>query len=446
MLETPGGQISYRPLYFTWLCDCSGSMSVEGKMASLNQAIRDTLPGLRSIARENPYAAVLMRAIRFSHGASWLSNQYIPLSDFVWTDLTADPLTNPELDVVFLIDTSGSMEDEIDGVKNSCQQFADQIMKENIDIHIGMIGFDIGGHRSNLKELRYRVKNLSHYTIGTWNITTPEIFKNHVNQLRVGLFGGAGCYIANQDTVDIFPEIVNLFKTGRNSAKRVLVIISDEMGDREGLKKIVDILREEQIRAYVLGVSDKNGAHQQIANITEGLFWDIFKSRGEADFSILFRDVADTIARETKKAIGDGKISSGTDMGAAVRLLSTSLKMPPMPERALPPVQVLISDGKPTDDFPEALNELIMLPWGRKSVKISIGIGKDADINTLRLFNSNKELEPLVAYDPEDLIRMIRWASSEALRLSSKPRIGETKPYARNETGQKHKSSKWNEQ
>jgi Mg-chelatase subunit ChlD len=44
-----------------------------------------------------------------------------------------------------------------------------------------------------------------------------------------------------------------------------------------------------------------------------------------------------------------------TDMGRALELVSDTLKTPPMPERALPPVLVLISDGQPTDAFETGL-------------------------------------------------------------------------------------------
>ena len=37
----PGGALSTRPLHFFWICDCSGSMSVDGKIQSLNEAIRE---------------------------------------------------------------------------------------------------------------------------------------------------------------------------------------------------------------------------------------------------------------------------------------------------------------------------------------------------------------------------------------------------------------------
>ena len=39
-----------------------------------------------------------------------------------------------------------------------------------------------------------------------------------------------------------------------------------------------------------------------------------------------------------------------TAMGEALELVGAALQSPPMEERALPPVLVLISDGQPTDD------------------------------------------------------------------------------------------------
>lgn len=60
-----------------------------------------------------------------------------------------------------------------------------------------------------------------------------------------------------------------------------------------------------------------------------------------------------------------------TDMGKALTMVAEQLKTPPMPERALPPVLVLISDGQPTDDFNKGLDLLMKEPWGKKSSKNS---------------------------------------------------------------------------
>src|SRR6266545_4859577 len=47
----------------------------------------------------------------------------------------------------------------------------------------------------------------------------------------------------------------------------------------------------------------------------------------------------------------DVQASGITDMGAAMKAMAAELSLGNMPERALPPVVVLITDGQPTDDF-----------------------------------------------------------------------------------------------
>lgn len=202
MAVRPGGQLSNRPLHFFWLADCSGSMSVSGKMQSLNNAIREAIPHMQKVADENPNAQVYVRAIKFSSGAFWHIEQPTKVEDFKWYDLQA------------------------------------------------------------------------------------------------------------------------------------------------------------------------NGV---------------------------------------------------TDLGHALKMLSKELEMPPMPERALPPVIVLVSDGQPTDDFESGLQEFLSKNWAKKAVKIAIGIGDDADYDVLKKFMGNNEVEPLKANNSEDLVNYIRWVSTAILKASSAP-------------------------
>ncbi len=108
-----------------------------------------------------------------------------------------------------------------------------------------------------------------------------------------------------------------------------------------------------------------------------------------------------------------------TDMGKAFELVSEQLHMPPMPERALPPVLVLLSDGQPTDQYRKNLENLLALPWGKKAVKIAIAIGQDADLEVLRDFVNNKELPVLQANNPQALVKYIKWASTVAKQVST---------------------------
>jgi len=107
-----------------------------------------------------------------------------------------------------------------------------------------------------------------------------------------------------------------------------------------------------------------------------------------------------------------------TDMGKAFNLLAAQLTIPPMSDRALPPVLVLLSDGQPTDDYKIELTNLLKLPWGKKAVRIAIAIGQDADNEVLYEFTGNKELV-LQANNPAALVKMIKWASTAASMVSA---------------------------
>lgn len=91
----PGGEIATRELHFFWIVDCSGSMTVDGKVQSLNNAIREALPHMKSVADENPHAKMILKAIKFSNGATWHIMD-TSLDEFRWVDLVAkdDELTD----------------------------------------------------------------------------------------------------------------------------------------------------------------------------------------------------------------------------------------------------------------------------------------------------------------------------------------------------------------
>lgn len=107
-----------------------------------------------------------------------------------------------------------------------------------------------------------------------------------------------------------------------------------------------------------------------------------------------------------------------TDLGKAFELLAAQLTIPPMSDRALPPVIVLLSDGQPTDDYKKQLDKLLHLPWGKKAVRIAISIGQDADDSVLEEFTGNRELI-LQANNALMLTKMIKWASTVASVVSA---------------------------
>ena len=115
-----------------------------------------------------------------------------------------------------------------------------------------------------------------------------------------------------------------------------------------------------------------------------------------------------------------------TAMGMALELVASELKQFSLDTKRLPPVLVLLTDGQPTDDFKKGLDELMSTPWGKKSVRIAIAIGKDSDISVLEQFCGNKELV-LEAKNPQLLVKFIKWASTVVKNVSA-PRAGGDNP------------------
>ena len=110
-----------------------------------------------------------------------------------------------------------------------------------------------------------------------------------------------------------------------------------------------------------------------------------------------------------------------TDMGKAFDLLSEELRMPPMDERALPPVLVLVTDGQPTDDYKKSLDAMMKLPWGKKAVRLGIAIGRAANERVLKEFIDNDEIKVLRADNAEELVEYIKWVSTVVLKAASSP-------------------------
>ena len=80
--------LARRQLHVILALDCSGSMQGD-RIASLNYALRTTLPELRKVAEENPEIDVRLRVLRFSTEAEWHVADPVPVAEARWTDLAA---------------------------------------------------------------------------------------------------------------------------------------------------------------------------------------------------------------------------------------------------------------------------------------------------------------------------------------------------------------------
>ena len=237
----------------------------------------------------------------------------------------SSPGGSPE--VVFLVDTSGSMRDEIDGVKSSCSEFADQILHVNSRLRMALVGFDIGGHTGSATN--YTVHDLGTYTIGVWEMADPKSFKDNIANLVLRQFGGVGCHVAGVGTPAVFEHACQSFsEASEGPGLRSMILISDEMGNTKNTERIISTLAENRVTCHVLGCTEEDyrnrytpGPHQEIANRTGGAFWGIRATKGVQAFTQLLDEVGETIATGLRQRLATSKRSKkGT---ARARVLRT---------------------------------------------------------------------------------------------------------------------------
>ena len=117
----------------------------------------------------------------------------------------------------------------------------------------------------------------------------------------------------------------------------------------------------------------------------------------------------------------EAKEQAPTDLGAALKLVAEQLTVPPMPERALPPSLILVTDGQPTDSWEPALSSLLATPAGNKSDRAAIAIGSDAKLEPLEKFCSPK-FKPLRPNTATEIVRELKWVST-VLAAQATPEI-----------------------
>lgn len=120
-----------------------------------------------------------------------------------------------------------------------------------------------------------------------------------------------------------------------------------------------------------------------------------------------------------------------TSTTQAINLLTAELDIAKIGKRNVPPVVILLSDGMCTDEpeslYYEAINRLNQSPWGKKAVRISIGIGdqtEDYNKEQLDSFISpylrlKQGVETFPASNSRMLIHYIQLASVLATQAST---------------------------
>jgi len=174
-----------------------------------------------------------------------------------------------------------------------------------------------------------------------------------------------------------------------------VVDCSGSMSQDQKMATLNTLVREQipEIRIESLENSVNATLEMQVLAFSDGARWEVSQPTNLETFT-------------WKDLTADGV----TDMGAAFHELANALDMSKMPKAALAPVLVLITDGQATDDIKPGLEKLLAQPFGKKSIRIGIGIGEDADMDQIRKFTSNSEYA-FHCKTGRKLAKLLKWVS-----------------------------------
>lgn len=128
---------------------------------------------------------------------------------------------------------------------------------------------------------------------------------------------------------------------------------------------------------------------------------------GTARVHLPFMPVNDAI-KSWQPLSADGN----TPMGEVFRRCVATLEDRQLvPSRSYRPTLVLVSDGKPTDEWQSPLANLLASPRAGKAMRLAMAIGSDADESMLARFVNNTEYPVFHAHDARGIRKFFRWVT-----------------------------------
>lgn len=189
-----------------------------------------------------------------------------------------------KVDILFVIDTTGSMSDKILALLETCKQFVDEALKLNLDpnfalVSFGDIKFEGGGDRIDI--VVPLTGNIERIKNGLSNIPRNNGFGNE----------GESCLEALQKALTV---------KCREGSVKVAILITDEPAHQHHITaaNMTKILRQKEYLVYVVATSHEYYKH--MAGQTGGFWRDVEGIKNLNDILDMFKNMAKKVVQIAK--------------------------------------------------------------------------------------------------------------------------------------------------
>ena len=202
-------------------------------------------------------------------------------------------LRGKQVDLVFVIDTTGSMSDKIQGLLQTAQKFVDRFARLEMDSRIAIVAFG---------DLTVRTDKIV-ATGFTRNIQTTKNSLQKIPRFSGGANNGESSLEALQKAMALD------FRAG---VVKVLLLITDEPALQSrnlNAAEIINDLVAREFLTFVVGTRDKY--YKEMAKATGGKWYQVSAHADFTDLLAMFGDIADRVTDTVADVyrLGDGSVS-----------------------------------------------------------------------------------------------------------------------------------------
>ncbi len=201
--------------------------------------------------------------------------------------------TAGKVDLVFVIDTTGSMSTKINGLLKTCNKFVDQFSRIGLDHRIAIMAF------GDLK--------IPEDKIVTTKFTSDiEVTKKSL--LNIPRFSGGGN--EGESSLEAMHKAIDM--KYREDAVKVLILITDEPAHQDGMTaaSLTKMLTANDFLVFT--VAPNIGYYKNMAKVNGGKWYKVGRRTDFTDMLKMFHHIANKVTQTVRDVytLGDGSVAN----------------------------------------------------------------------------------------------------------------------------------------
>jgi Mg-chelatase subunit ChlD len=202
--------------------------------------------------------------------------------------------SNPKMiDIVFVIDTTGSMSDKIQGLLATCEKFVDDVSSMNLDYQVAIVAFgDLTVPNDSIVRTGFTQK--------------VSVIKDSLR--NVPRYGGG----ANEGESSLEAMDKAMQSPFRQGAVKVIILITDEPALQHQMKAsdIINRLRQQEFLTFTIAPAIEY--YQTMAKSNGGKWYQISSNTDFTDLLEMFKQVSEKVSQVVSDVykLGDGSVAN----------------------------------------------------------------------------------------------------------------------------------------